>query len=369
LVRGSPKGVCYGKIEGKPMKLQRRHFLLSLFIVSLVVLVSCSRQQPTDKKIHILLYGRNPLLVSVAEGIKDGVTSRARALGKSTNYQFIVRDAGAQTTEAAALAASAFSGQSHAVVALGTPMIHAAIAQRRNHTPLFFGATSDPKSLKLTEEGNPAVWRNSPAFQAPAGTFGLISDLPYPEMADLIINIITLKAPNKKGGQVGYPINDAEPNSVLAANQLEELLKPRGYTLTRSRVTDQSETSAAVRSLISKDVDLIQIGPDSKVTGGLGGILSVTEGRNIPVLASERESVTKGVAMAVGIDFRKLGERLGEQIVDRTEGKSAGPAIILFAEKKIFLNQEALGKSIGVSARDQLIQALKRKPIPVEIVK
>lgn len=331
--------------------------------------VACTPSKPTPKEVHILLFGPNPLLMSVKDGIQLGLTNRLRELGIDDQYVFVVRDAGLQPVEAAALATLSFSKKPAAVIALGTPMIHAALSQKDDITPLLFGATSDPKSLGLTQSGEPAQWRQPGALIGPDNVYGLVSDFAYSGMADLVVAVhARLQSRRPTGKVIGYPLNDTEPNSVLAAQQLEAMLTPKGFKLIRSPASESSETAAASRTLLLRGAAILQVGPDNTVAGGLAGILSTTEGRSVPVLASERESVRRGAVAAVGVDFNTLGRELGALAADvlTKQSKAITNRIQLFSQNRLYINTAAADTILGGPARESLVAEFKSQGYSVE---
>lgn len=335
----------------------------------LLGIVSCTPAKTNTKEVHILLFGPNPLLVSVQNGIQMGLTNRLRALGVNNEYVFIVRDAGLQPVEAAALAKLSFSKKPSAVIALGTPMIHATLSQKDDITSLLFGATSDPKSLGLTKSGDPKQWRLPGSLIGPKNVYGLVSDFAYSGMADLVVAVhARLQSKRATSKVIGYPLNDTEPNSVLAAQQLEAMLAPQGFKLIRSPASESSETAAASRALLSRDAAILQMGPDNTVAGGLAGILSTTEGRTVPVLASERESVRRGAIAAVGVDFHTLGQELGGLAADVLTKQSTVTTnrIQLFSQNRLYVNTKAADAILDKSARESLVKEFKSKGYTVE---
>lgn len=333
-------------------------------LVTAIILVSfgCSsnQTQPNEYKIDILLFGSHPLVLSVADGIKAGANERLSSLGRKDTFVFNNHDAGFQVTEATQQTKQAILNKPAAIIALGTPSIKVALAQRDNGTPIYFGATSDPKSLGITSTNDPDDWQKPNAFNIQPNVFGIVTDFQYERMAKLIQKIVELTQ-NQVQNQcirIGYPLNEAESNSVLALQKLDSLLQPTNFCFTRSPVASPTDIPGATRFLMSKGVVLIQIGPDNTVAGGVGSILSITRGKRIPVLASERESVKRGAVAAYGVDFYQLGKLLGTKLVDELLKTNTSNQVEVFSKSKLYVNTPAINELFGPASVQDIGQYL-----------
>jgi putative ABC transport system substrate-binding protein len=342
----------------------RRATTLTIVIALLLQAAACIGDGGADKKyrVEILLFGAHPLLVSVADGIKEGAYARLESLGLGRDsVEFTVQDANFQPLEATQQTKQALIRKPSAVVALGTPSIKAALVNRDDAVPVFFAAASDPKALGLTQSNKLEDWRAPNAFSAPPNVYGTITDFQYEKMALVLDKVSHMKGRGAQGEcvRVGYPLNEAESNSVLALEKLQELLPAQAFCFTRAPIASPSDVPGAVRNLLSNNVNLIQVGPDNTVAGGIGSILSLTQGKGIPILASEKESVRRGALAAFGVDFRQLGMALGARLIDRLkQGQSSGVAVDLFSSSKLYVNPGAVNEFIGNDGLKSLIQQL-----------
>lgn len=338
---------------------------VALIAVALIGLPLRRNSGARTQEVHILLFGSTPLLKSVAEAIQQEL-GRVPA-GSSSSYRVIMHDAGFQPINASAQAKIIFARKPAAVVALGTPSIKAALSFRTDDVPFFFGATSDPVGLGLASASDPSVWRTPSSLRGPPATYALVSDFDFQAMVDLITAVCE-SVGKKSPLTVGYPINDAESNSVLAANELQRLLRDSGSRLERAAVHEPMYVATATRSLIAKHVDAIQIGPDNTVVGGLGGLMAAVGDRKIPVLTSERESVRKGAFGGVGIDFAELGRDLGRRIRQVLARSAPDPPIQLFSQMKLYINKERAGALLPPDGLHVLSDQFSRRGIPLELL-
>jgi putative ABC transport system substrate-binding protein len=335
---------------------------ISLTITLLLLNAACTRtSQPKEFKIEILLFGSHPLLLSVAEGIKAGASERQKSSGNNDMMTFTTNDANFQMAEVTQQTRQALLRNPAAIVALGTPSIKAALANRNDSVPLFFGAASDPKALGLTATNEPQDWQKPNAFAVRPNLFGIVSDFQYERMSRLIEKIaeLTQKQSKIECTKVGYPLNEAESNSVLAIEKLDGLLADDKFCFKRAPVSSPTELPGAIRHLMSEQINMIQIGPDNTVAGGVGSILSITKGKGIPILASERETVRRGALAAYGVDFFELGKTLGTKLADKLLGNNTEEKpIVIFSKSRLYINRKTMEEFFSEEALKSVIQYL-----------
>lgn len=357
------------------MLLNLRNAATLIIVMSLLLsTTACRQSNTTDKKykVEILLFGVHPLLVSVADGIKAGAYAQLDSLGISRDsVEFTLQDANFQPLEATQQTKQALLRKPSAIIALGTPSIKAALVNRDNNVPVYFAAASDPQTLGFTNSNKVEDWRAPNAFNAPQNVYGTITDFQYEKMAMLIEKVSDLM---RRGAQtecvkVGYPLNEAESNSVLALQKLQESLPPQKFCFMRAPVASPGDIPGAVRNLMSNNINLIQVGPDNTVAGGIGSVLSLTQGKAIPILASEKESVRRGAMAAFGVDFHQLGVALGARLINNLlQRQHASSAIDLFSTSKLYVNSSAINELIGNDSMKSLIQQLGISESDVERV-
>ncbi|MFO1044242.1 MAG: ABC transporter substrate binding protein [Planctomycetaceae bacterium] len=347
---------------------RRTSLFVAVALVLVIILAAVWRVQPraqptSTTEIHVLIFGSNPLLLSVTHGLQN----RFEELDQAKRYKFVIHDAGFQTINASSQARIAFSQKPAAVIALGTPSIKAALPLRPKGTPFFFGATNDPEGLGLnvvaSEDGKKS-------YTGSENISGLVSEFNFEIMAELAI-LFGLANGKASSITVGYPLNDHERNSVIAGDAIEAALRKKGHNFFRAPVGETSQTGTATRTLISKGSDVIQLGPDNTVTGGIGGILSAVNPMRTPVLASERESVAKGAACGVGIDFKQLGNSLADKVFASVVTEKHDPVSIAGFDAMCLYVNEHIAKELlsGTSQRDLLQAFAERHKIALEAVK
>ena len=155
--------------------------------------------------------------------------------------------------------------------------------------PVVFIAVSDPVGAKLTE-----------------GNVTGISDL-LPVTAQL--ELIRKMQPDAK--KIGIIYTLSEPNSVSTIELYKNSAADYGFELEIVGITEQSQVTQAVDTIIAKGVDCFTNLTDNTVVEVLPAILEKTDEAGIPVYGSEIEQVELGCVGSAGIDYIELGKTAG----------------------------------------------------------
>lgn len=166
--------------------------------------------------------------------------------------------------------------------------------------PVVFIAVSDPAGAKLTN-----------------GNVTGISDL-LPVTAQL--ELIRKMQPDAK--KIGIIYTLSEPNSVSTIELYKNAVKDYGFELEVVGVTEQSQVTQAVDTIIAKGVDCFTNLTDNTVVEVLPAILEKTDEAGIPVYGSEIEQVVLGCVASAGIDYIELGKSAGKMAAKILKGEA-----------------------------------------------
>ena len=166
--------------------------------------------------------------------------------------------------------------------------------------PVVFIAVSDPAGAKLTK-----------------GNVTGISDL-LPVTAQL--ELIRKMQPDAK--KIGIIYTLSEPNSVSTIELYKNAVKDYGFELEVVGVTEQSQVTQAVDTIIAKGVDCFTNLTDNTVVEVLPAILEKTDEAKIPVYGSEIEQVSLGCVASAGIDYIELGKSAGKMAAKILKGEA-----------------------------------------------
>ena len=207
---------------------------------------------------------------------------------------------------------------------------------------LIFTVVTDPVEAKL-DKGN---------------VTGTSDKLPI----DAQLELIRAMQPDAK--TIGIAYTTSEPNSISAIAEYKEKASNYGFTIVDIGITQQSEVTQAVDTLIALGVDAFSNLTDNNVVGVLPAILDKTNAASIPVYGSEIEQVKLGCIAAAGIDYMELGIRTGEIAAKVLKGESKAKDIPYETIKdySIYTNADALA-DFNIT----LPESIKGKTIPVEL--
>ncbi|GEK09023.1 hypothetical protein PPE03_12720 [Pseudoalteromonas peptidolytica] len=297
-----------------------------------------------ELEVQLMLYGAHPLLLTV----KDGVIEGARKYDSGNKISFHLNDANFQFQEAVFQSRQVSRKGASALVAFGTPSIKAAISNSNPDVKVFFGASSDPVSIGVANSNDPDLWKEK-GFDGKDNVYGLVTNFDYVGMASLISNVLPKKESNEECVRIGYPMSDGEPNSVLAYDKLKFQLEKEGFCLISSAVSSPVDVPLAIRSLISKGVSAIQVGPDNTVSGSIGAVVSIAHNANLPVFTSDSASISKGADAAYAVDFYMLGIALGEKVAQVVLDKEVNEEsrIDIFSNSKLYISKQFLSSHLN----------------------
>lgn len=268
------------------------------------------------------------------DAARDGFKAALEDAGYDVDWD--EQNAQGDQSIAASIAGAFASEDLDMVLAVATPTAIAA-AQAITDIPVLFTAVTDPVGSALVE-----------SMDAPGGNVTGTSDAV--DVAD-ILELVTRIAPDAE--TVGIVYNAGEPNAVTQVEWAEEAADELGLTIELAT----ADTSGAVQQAAdSLDVDAFFVITDNTVVSALETLIQVAENKQIPVIASEGDSVARGAIATIGIDYYSLGYQTGEMAVRILSGE-ADPAttpVEVQTELALYLNTGA-AERMGVTIPDDLL--------------
>lgn len=272
----------------------------------------------------------HPSLDASREGFKDALADA----GYDVDWD--EQNAQGDQSIAASIAGSFASSDLDLILAIATPTA-ISLAQAVTDVPVLFTAVTDPVGSALVE-----------SMEAPgANVTGTSDAVPVADLLELVTQIV----PDAES--VGIVYNAGEPNAVAQVEWAEEAAADLGLTLELAT----ADTSGAVQQAAdSLDVDAFFVITDNTVVSALETLIQVAEDKDIPVIASEGDSVARGAIATIGIDYYELGYQTGEMAVRILNGE-ADPATMpveVQTELALHLNTGA-AERMGVTIPDDLL--------------
>lgn len=287
--------------------------------------VGCGKKNDGSRKyqIGISQYGEHGSLDNCREGFLAGLEKAG--LKKGVDYEVDYQNAGFDDAIATQIGQSFSANDVDMMVAIATPSATACYAAAEDKDiPVVFTAITDPKAAGLTD-GN---------------VTGTSDKLPVEAQMDLIRKM------QPEAEKIGIIYTTSEQNSVSAIAEYKEKAGDYGFTIAAIGVTQQSEVTQAVDTLLSEQVDCFSNLTDNNVVGVLASILEKTNEEGVPVYGSEVEQVKLGCVAAAGIDYYQLGIQTGEMAAKILKGEASCDDIPYetISEYGIYINSTAISE-------------------------
>ena len=190
------------------------------------------------------------------------------------------------------------------MVGVSTP---SAQSLARYNFPLIFTAVTDPVDAKLLKD-----------LRKPGKNIsGVACYVPEEPQLDLIQRILP------KIKKIGILYNPSEINSVSMVNELKKMLPKRNLKLVEAIANNTSEVTTACLKLMHT-VEAILLPQDNTVATAIVNVLENALKHKIPVFVSDKAFLSKGALAGCGYDWRELGRKTGELVVEVLNGRSPG---------------------------------------------
>lgn len=306
--------------------------LVIMALLSLCVIMPFTVRAQSVAVISIV---EHPALDAIKEGVKAALTNAGFTEDKGLQWQF--QTAQGNTAIAAQIARKYVGDQPDVIVAIATPSAQAVVAATRN-IPVVYSAITDPVEAQLVE-----------SFE-PSGT----NVVGVSDMLDLERQVELIQAVVPDAKTVGMVYNPGEANSAVVVKQLRELLPEYGMTLMEASAPRTVDVGAAARSLIG-NVDVIYTNTDNNVVSAYEALVKVGNDAQIPLVASDPDSVKRGAIAALGVNYYDLGLQTGKMVIEILKGAEPGEMPSeLTDDLELHVNLPAAMKQ-GVTLSNELI--------------
>lgn len=274
----------------------------------------------------------HPSLDEAREGFKAALADAGY------DAQYDEQNAEGDQSIAASIAGTFAAADLDLVLAIATPTA-IAVAQAVTDVPVLFTAVTDPVDAALVD-----------SLEAPGGNVTGTSDAVPVEG---LLELVTQLSPDAE--TVGIVYNPGEPNAVTQVEWAEEAAAELGLTIVTAAANSSGEVQQAAASL---DVDAFFVVTDNTVVTALESVIQVAEEKQIPVVASEGDSVARGAIATIGIDYYQLGYQTGEMAAAILAGEAtpAELAVQTQSELALYLNlgaAERMGVTIPAEMLDK----------------
>ncbi len=294
------------------------------FIVMIITILGFICPSIAEDKVTITVnqFVSHVALDAAYNGLVKGLEERDILPNK---VKIIMANAQGNIGNSAQIAKHQASAKPEFMVAIATPSAQTLMKAKTDTSTLAFLAVSDPEAINLTNR---------------ADIIGVADNPPIEELIEKITHIF----PDIKN--IGVIFNYGEINSIKTVERLEKVLKDRNIILKKIAITNSNDIKNAFNKLIG-EVNLIYIPQDNTVVSALASMVSMSRANKIPLIANDPTLVDQGVMMALGTNYFRSGEQLGNMIADLIEGKKLEKNIQNTNIKELKINDEVV-KEFGI---------------------
>jgi putative ABC transport system substrate-binding protein len=264
-------------------------------VIVLVILISLflfQQKAENEIKIGVAYLMSHPAIDQGLDGFKEQL--HRDFSGDLNNLDIVYSNANGEIKNINPIIQSYINKKVDVVVALTTPVAQVSNKLLKNKTPLIFVGVSDPVGAGLVnslEKGNKNIT-------------GTTSKDPVFETLSLSLKVF----PQIKS--VGIVYSSFEANSNFIVNDLVEKIKSTGMAveIKKRAINSTMEIHTAAHALIDIDkIDAFFLINDNTVVSSVNLILKIAKEKNIPVFASDIDSVKKGALLTLGLNYKDEG--------------------------------------------------------------
>lgn len=257
-------------------------------------------------KIGIANFGPHPVLDSVVQGFKDGMTKRGYKEGTDVVYAYT--HASFKPNLLPQALAKIQAAKPKLVVTVTTPVSQAGKKMFADKgIPQVFTAVTDPVKAGLT-----------PSWTQGGKNITGASDL---QDMDGVFAFMRKLLPNAK--RIGVPFNPGEANDASLVSSMEKMAPKHGFSITKVGVDKTSDIPVRTQSLMGK-VDTVFILPSNLISPATPALVSVTRRHKIPVIDYSPSSTKEHQTLAsYTVDWSGIGGITAGLAVDILKGGNA----------------------------------------------
>ncbi|MFP4371279.1 MAG: ABC transporter substrate-binding protein [Halanaerobium sp.] len=316
-------------------KILRENYLLFL-VLSLVFLFTFNLGAE-EYEIGISQFVEHPSLDLAREGFIDQLAEEGFV--EDENLKIDTQNAQAEFSTAQTIAQRFKQNSPDLILAIATPSAQTA-ANIISDIPVLITAVTDPVEAGIVE-----------SMENPGANITGTTDMnPVAKQIELIEQFL----PEIK--TLGVLYNPGEVNSTVQVELAKEKAEEMELEIEEATVSNSSEVSLAVSSLVD-NVDAIYVPTDNIIVSAMPTVLQNAYNNNIPVFASENNSVEQGAIATLGIDYYQLGKQTGSMAAKILNGADPSEMSVESSEElKLYINKSSADK-IGLEVPEELMDS------------
>jgi len=321
------------------MDVARKHgFALDKKIVRKAQkVIDSSKKDERPKKLALFLFSDHTIIHEAERGIMDELTQS----GVLTRYNISVDTKNAQNefSMAQSIVQDIVRRKYDYIITLSTPALQVT-AQGNKTIPHVFGAVTDPFRMGVAK---------NPRDHLPQLT-GLATLQPV----ETTLRVMREIFPEAK--RLGIVWNAAEACSEACTYKAREAAEKYGFELLEANVSSTAEVLDALRSLLSRKIDLFITAGDNTVLMALGSIAKILREHKIPYFTNGPSDVRRGAFLSIGADYYEVGRETARVAV-RVMGGEAPKDIPIqnCVPEKMFINERLAGE-YGITVPEAVLK-------------
>ena len=314
-------------------KILKKNYLL--FLVLSLVLLCTFNLGAEEYEIGISQFVEHPSLDLAREGFIDQLAEEGFV--ENENIKIDRQNAQADFSTAQTIAQRFKQNRPDLILAIATPSAQTA-ANIITDIPVLITAVTDPVEAGIVE-----------TMESPGANITGTTDMnPVDKQLELIRDFL----PEIKN--LGIIYNPGEVNSTVQVEIAKEKAKEMDVNIVEATVSNSSEVSLAVSSLVG-NVDAIYVPTDNIIVSAMPTVLQTAYNNNIPVFASENNSVEQGAIATLGIDYYQLGKQTGSMAAKILNGADPSEMSVESSEElKLYINKSSADR-IGLEVPAELM--------------
>ncbi|MET3683496.1 putative ABC transport system substrate-binding protein [Alkalibacillus flavidus] len=292
---------------------------------------SDASEEEADYVVGVSQIVEHPSLDRATEGFQDALDEAG------LNVSYDVSLAQGDNQNAQLIAEQFVSDKVDLIFGNSTPSAQSAVNETSD-IPIVFTSVTDPVGSELVE-----------SMENPGGNVTGTADS-HPESVPKTVQLIK----DMGHESIGLIYNSGEQNSVTQVENVKSVASEHDLSTEEATVSSSSEVMQAAQSLAGS-VDTFLIVTDNTVVSALESVLSVAQENDVPVFASELDSVSRGAFAGYGFDYYDIGYEAGEKAVQILEdGTNPGDIEANYPQNlKLHINEDAASE-MGVELTDDL---------------
>lgn len=283
-----------------------RRVLMAVLVLALGGALSAPAAKAKVWRVAINQFVEHPALDACRRGFMDYLAEHGYRPGKQIIYDY--QNAQANMATAGLIARRQVGGHADLILAIATPSAQASLAaSRRRPKPILFTAITDPVGAGLVKN-----------LKKPGGDVSGASDL-----SPVHRQIVLFKQVLPKLRRLGVIYNAGEANSMTLIRLARAACKKLGLKLVEATAASSVAVLPAAASLVGK-VDAFYVPTDNTVVSAFESAVKVATQNRLPLFATDVASAKRGAAVALGMDYYRLGRQTGAMALRFFKGQKLG---------------------------------------------